>query len=113
MVDEIRGKYYSFVKEKNLSGRNYKVEYRFRFVPKDLWSCFSNIKYTKDVVECDFTDDIKKKGLKMPLLKRSRIIFTLGKLDSSPILLDAWIEKFFFYKKILYNKYEIFFVTFA
>ena len=60
MVDEIREKYYSFFKEKNLSGRNYKVEYRFRFVPKDLWACVSNIKYTKDVVECDFTDDIEK-----------------------------------------------------
>ena len=61
MVDEIRGKYYSFVKEKNLSGRNYKVEYRFRFVPKDLWPCVNNIKYTKDVVECDFTDDMEKR----------------------------------------------------
>ena len=61
MVDEIREKYYSFVKEKNLSGRNYKVEYRFRFVPKDLWACVSNIKYTKDVVECDFTDDMEKR----------------------------------------------------
>ena len=81
MVDEIKEKYYSFIKDKNLRGRNYKVEYRFRFVPKNLYACVNNIRYTKDVIECDYTDNMEK-CLKMPLLKRLRIIFTLGKLDS-------------------------------
>ena len=83
MVDEIREKYYSFVKEKNSSGRNYKVEYRFRFIPKYLYACIKNIKYTKDVTECEYTDNMEKR-FKMPLLKRSRITFFLGKFDSSP-----------------------------
>ena len=60
MIEEIKDKYGKFVKEKELLGRNYKVEYRYRFIPKDLVSCITNIRYTKDVAQCEYTDNLEK-----------------------------------------------------
>ena len=60
MIEEIKDKYGKFVKEKELSGRNYKVEYRYRFITKDLFSCITNIRYTKGVVQCEYTDNLEK-----------------------------------------------------
>ena len=60
MIEEIKDKYDKFVKEKELSGRNYKVEYRYRFIPKDLISCITNIRYTKGVVHCEYTYNLEK-----------------------------------------------------
>ena len=60
MIEEIKDKYGKFVKEKELSGRNYKVEYRYRFIPKYLFSCITNIRYTKGVVQCEYTDNLEK-----------------------------------------------------
>ena len=60
MIEEIKDKYGKFVKEKELSGRNYKVQYRYRFIPKDLFSCITNIRSTKNVVQCEYTDHLEK-----------------------------------------------------
>ena len=59
MIEEIKDKYSKFVKEKDLSGRNYKVEYSYIFIPKYLWSCITNIRYTKDVVKNKYTDNLE------------------------------------------------------
>ena len=60
MVDEIKEQYGKFVKDTELTGRNYKVEYSYRFVPKDMISCITNIRYSKDVTENDYTDGLKQ-----------------------------------------------------
>ena len=60
MIEEIKDKYGKFVKEKDLSGRNYKAEYSYRFIPKDLWSCIKNIRYNKDFVQDEYTDKLKE-----------------------------------------------------
>ena len=60
MVEEIKDQYGKFVKETELTGRNYKVEYSYRFVPKDIFSCVTNIRNNKDVVQCKYTDDLGK-----------------------------------------------------
>ena len=59
MVEEIVEQYGKFVHEKDLSGRNYKVEYKYRFIPKDLEECIKNIEGSPEVVQCVYTDDFE------------------------------------------------------
>ena len=60
MIDEIKEKYYQFVLENDLFGRNYKVEYMYRFVPMSIHTCIHNLKFSIDVPLDDYTDIMEK-----------------------------------------------------
>ena len=60
MIEEIKDQYGKFIKETELTGRNYKVEYSYRFIPKGIFSCITNIRTNKDVVQCEYTDNLGK-----------------------------------------------------
>ena len=45
MLEEIKEQYDKFIREKDLAGRNYKMEYFYRFLPKNFNSFKSGFKY--------------------------------------------------------------------